>query len=91
MRAPSTRTVQGLVTEAADEVSAGAVAGVGAGRRAVSTWPGGGVAIASDSMTDTPWTGDACGLVDAYRKGEITPPEALERSLAAMESSALNA
>jgi aspartyl-tRNA(Asn)/glutamyl-tRNA(Gln) amidotransferase subunit A len=49
------------------------------------------VAIASDSMTDTPWTGDACGLVDAYRKGEITPPEALERSLAAMESSALNA
>jgi len=42
-------------------------------------------------MTDQAWTGDACSLVDAFRKGEITPPEALELSLAAIEGSALNA
>jgi aspartyl-tRNA(Asn)/glutamyl-tRNA(Gln) amidotransferase subunit A len=42
-------------------------------------------------MTETAWTGDACALVDAFRKGEITPPEALELTLAAIESSALNA
>jgi aspartyl-tRNA(Asn)/glutamyl-tRNA(Gln) amidotransferase subunit A len=42
-------------------------------------------------MTDHAWTGDACSLVDAFRAGEITPPEALEASLAAMEASALNA
>ena len=42
-------------------------------------------------MSDTAWTGDACALVDAFRKGEITPPEALELTLAAIESSALNA
>jgi Asp-tRNA(Asn)/Glu-tRNA(Gln) amidotransferase A subunit family amidase len=42
-------------------------------------------------MTDEAWTGDACSLVDAYRKGEITPPEALELSLAAIEGSSLNA
>src|ERR1700683_494461 len=42
-------------------------------------------------MTDQPWQGDACSLVDAYRKGEITPPEALELSLAAIERSELNA
>ena len=42
-------------------------------------------------MTDQAWTGDACSLVDAYRKGEITPPEALELSLAAIEGSSLNA
>ena len=41
--------------------------------------------------TDHAWTGDACSLVDAFRKGEITPPEALELSLAAIEASALNA
>jgi aspartyl-tRNA(Asn)/glutamyl-tRNA(Gln) amidotransferase subunit A len=42
-------------------------------------------------MSDRPWLGDACSLVDAYRKGEITPPEALEASLGAIESSELNA
>jgi Asp-tRNA(Asn)/Glu-tRNA(Gln) amidotransferase A subunit family amidase len=42
-------------------------------------------------MTDQPWQGDACTLVDAFRKGEITPPEALELSLAAIERSELNA
>jgi Asp-tRNA(Asn)/Glu-tRNA(Gln) amidotransferase A subunit family amidase len=42
-------------------------------------------------MTDQPWQGDACSLVDAFRKGEITPPEALEHSLAAIERSELNA
>ncbi len=42
-------------------------------------------------MADHAWAGDACSLVDAFRKGEITPPEALELSLAAIEGSALNA
>jgi Asp-tRNA(Asn)/Glu-tRNA(Gln) amidotransferase A subunit family amidase len=42
-------------------------------------------------MKDQPWPGDACSLVDAYRTGEITPPEALERSLDAIETSGLNA
>ena len=42
-------------------------------------------------MTDLAWTGDACSLVDSFRKGEITPPEALELSLAAIERSTLNA
>jgi len=42
-------------------------------------------------MTDQPWPGDACSLVDAFRTGEITPPEALELSLAAIERSELNA
>lgn len=42
-------------------------------------------------MTDQPWPGDACSLVDAFRKGEITPPEALALSLAAIERSELNA
>jgi aspartyl-tRNA(Asn)/glutamyl-tRNA(Gln) amidotransferase subunit A len=42
-------------------------------------------------MTDQPWQGDACSLVDAFRKGEISPPEALELSLSAIERSELNA
>jgi aspartyl-tRNA(Asn)/glutamyl-tRNA(Gln) amidotransferase subunit A len=42
-------------------------------------------------VTDQPWQGDACSLVDAYRAGTITPPEALELSLAAIERSELNA
>jgi aspartyl-tRNA(Asn)/glutamyl-tRNA(Gln) amidotransferase subunit A len=41
-------------------------------------------------MSDA-WTQDACALVDAMRAGEITPPEALELSLAAIERSGLNA
>ena len=35
--------------------------------------------------------GDACSLVDAFRAGTISPTEALEGSLAAIESSELNA
>jgi len=42
-------------------------------------------------MSDAPWSGDACSLVDAFRRGAITPPEALGLSLAAMERSGLNA
>jgi Asp-tRNA(Asn)/Glu-tRNA(Gln) amidotransferase A subunit family amidase len=42
-------------------------------------------------MTDQPWQGDACSLVDAFRKGDISPSEALELSLSAIERSELNA
>ena len=42
-------------------------------------------------MTGEPWLGDACSLVDAFRAGTISPVEALEGSLAAVEASALNA
>jgi len=37
------------------------------------------------------WLGDACSLVDAMRAGELTPSEALEASLSAIERSSLNA
>ena len=42
-------------------------------------------------MTGEPWLGDACSLVDAFREGTISPSEALEGSLAAVEASSLNA
>ena len=42
-------------------------------------------------VTDQPWAHDACSLVDAMRAGELTPTEALELSLAAIERSELNA
>ncbi len=42
-------------------------------------------------MTDAPWTGDACSLVDAFRAGERSPKEELEATLAAIEASDLNA
>jgi aspartyl-tRNA(Asn)/glutamyl-tRNA(Gln) amidotransferase subunit A len=42
-------------------------------------------------MPDIPWTGDACSLVDAFRRGERSPVEELEASLAAIEASDLNA
>jgi len=42
-------------------------------------------------MTDTPWLGDACSLVDAYRSGERSPVEELETVLAAIDASGLNA
>ncbi|HKA92348.1 MAG TPA: amidase family protein, partial [Acidimicrobiia bacterium] len=42
-------------------------------------------------MTDTPWLGDACSLVDAFRSGERTPLDELEATLAAVEASDLNA
>ncbi len=40
---------------------------------------------------DTPWTGDACSLVDAFRSGDRTPVEELEATFAAIEASELNA
>jgi Asp-tRNA(Asn)/Glu-tRNA(Gln) amidotransferase A subunit family amidase len=42
-------------------------------------------------MTATPWLGDACSLVDAFRAGERNPKEELEAVLGAVESSGLNA
>ena len=42
-------------------------------------------------MTDTPWLGDACSLVDAFRAGERTPLEELDAALTAIEASDLNA
>ena len=41
--------------------------------------------------TDAPWVGDACSLVDAFRRGERSPLEELEASIAAIEASRLNA
>src|SRR3954470_4858159 len=40
--------------------------------------------------TDTPWLGDACSLVDAFRARERSPVEELEASLAAIGASDLN-
>jgi aspartyl-tRNA(Asn)/glutamyl-tRNA(Gln) amidotransferase subunit A len=42
-------------------------------------------------MTDMPWQGDQCSLVDAFRRGERSPVEELETTLAAIEASSLNA
>ena len=42
-------------------------------------------------MTDRYWQGDACSLVDAFRDGTITPTEALDLTLDAVERSGLNA
>ncbi len=42
-------------------------------------------------MTDAPWSGDACSLVDAFRAGERSPVEELEATLAAIDASSLNA
>ena len=42
-------------------------------------------------MTETPWLGDACSLVDAFRSGERSPSEELEATLGAIEASDLNA
>ena len=41
-------------------------------------------------MIDTPWLGDACSLVDAFRSGERSPVEELELVLAAVEASQIN-
>jgi aspartyl-tRNA(Asn)/glutamyl-tRNA(Gln) amidotransferase subunit A len=41
-------------------------------------------------VTDAPWQGDACSLVDAFRAGERSPLEELDASLAAIERSDLN-
>jgi Asp-tRNA(Asn)/Glu-tRNA(Gln) amidotransferase A subunit family amidase len=42
-------------------------------------------------MSDLPWQGDACSLVDAFRAGERSPVEELEATIAAIDSSELNA
>lgn len=42
-------------------------------------------------MPDPPWQGDACSLVEAFRRGDRSPVEELEAVLAAVESSQLNA
>ena len=42
-------------------------------------------------MTDTPWLGDACSLVDGFRSGERKPIDELEAVLGAIEASELNA
>jgi aspartyl-tRNA(Asn)/glutamyl-tRNA(Gln) amidotransferase subunit A len=42
-------------------------------------------------MHDQPWPGDACSLVDGFRSGSVTPVEALEATLAAIDASELNA
>ena len=43
------------------------------------------------TTTDAPWLGDACSLVDAFRRGERTPVEELDATVAAIASSSLNA
>lgn len=42
-------------------------------------------------MTPSPWLGDAVSLVDAFRNKTLSPREALEESLAAIDASDLNA
>ena len=42
-------------------------------------------------MSDTPWSGDVVGLVEAFRAGERGPSEELEATLAAVEANDLNA
>jgi aspartyl-tRNA(Asn)/glutamyl-tRNA(Gln) amidotransferase subunit A len=42
-------------------------------------------------MTNESWLGDACSLVDAFRSRVLSPAEALEASLAAIDESELNA
>jgi aspartyl-tRNA(Asn)/glutamyl-tRNA(Gln) amidotransferase subunit A len=39
----------------------------------------------------TPWVGDACSLVEAFRRGERSPAEEIEASVTAIEQSGLNA
>jgi aspartyl-tRNA(Asn)/glutamyl-tRNA(Gln) amidotransferase subunit A len=42
-------------------------------------------------MSDTPWLGDACSLVEAFRSGERSPAEELEAVLGAISRSSLGA
>ncbi len=42
-------------------------------------------------MTEEPWQGDVVSMVEAFRKGERSPREELEATLAAVERSSLNA
>lgn len=41
-------------------------------------------------MADTPWTSDACSLVEAFRRKERSPAEGLDATLAAIDDSDLN-
>lgn len=43
------------------------------------------------TMSDAPWLGDACSLVDAFRFGKRSPVEELEATFDAIERSELNA
>ena len=45
----------------------------------------------SSPVTSEPWLGDACSLVDAFRSRVLSPVEALDASLDAIEASNLNA
>ena len=42
-------------------------------------------------MGDAPWQGDACSLVEAFRRGERSPAEELDAVYAAIDASPLNA
>lgn len=42
-------------------------------------------------MGNTPWQGDACSLVEEFRKGARSPLEELQASFAAIDASSLNA
>jgi aspartyl-tRNA(Asn)/glutamyl-tRNA(Gln) amidotransferase subunit A len=42
-------------------------------------------------MSDQPWQGDACSLVDAFRAGTRSPVEEFDATVAAVERSSLNA
>jgi hypothetical protein len=42
-------------------------------------------------MGDTPWQGDACSLVDAFRRRERSPAEELEAVYVSIDASPLNA
>jgi len=42
-------------------------------------------------MSETPWLGDACSLMEEFRSGGRRPAEELEATLAAIEASELNA
>lgn len=45
----------------------------------------------TSSHGDLPWQGDACSLVDAFRRGDRSPAEELEATAAAIDRSGLNA
>src|SRR5262245_27468206 len=42
-------------------------------------------------MSDTPWLGDACSLVDAFRRGDRSPVAELQATYDAIDASGLNA
>jgi Asp-tRNA(Asn)/Glu-tRNA(Gln) amidotransferase A subunit family amidase len=50
----------------------------------------GGAVGKDEAMSDLPWQGDACSLVDAFRAGDRSPLEELDATLAAIDASDLN-